>query len=166
MVVYLLCLLAAAVWMDIRRRQISNRLVSLGLLAGFIRNLSEYGWDGSFHFLIQVSIPVLIFYLLFLMHAFGAGDIKLFSVISSCIGLEGFIEVVVYSFLAGAVFSFIILIRNKNLYARLAYFSYYVRTVLSTKSIIKYDYESDGKQNFIHFSTAILIGYGIYLWKG
>lgn len=115
--------------------------------------------------MIQVSVPILIFYLLFLMHAFGAGDIKLFSVVSSCIGLAGFREVVIYSFLAGALFSLIVLIRNKNLYARLAYFSYYVRTALVTKSITKYDYESDGKQNFIHFSTGILIGYGFYLCK-
>lgn len=163
--VFLLCLLAAAVWMDIRTRRISNRLIGLGLFIGYIRNLSGYGWNGSFHFLIQISVPVLVFYLLFLMHVLGAGDIKLFSVIGSCVGLEGLAAVIVYSFLAGAVFSFAVLIRNKNLYARLAYFSSYVRTALYTKSIARYDYESDGKQNFIHFSAAVFVGFCMYLYR-
>lgn len=152
-----------AVWTDVRTGRISNRLIGLGLFLGYIRNLSEYGWNGSFYFLIQISVPVLMFYLLFLMRALGAGDIKLFSVICSCIGFHGFVKVVIYSFLAGAVFSVLVLIYNKNFYARLAYFSEYVCTVLQTKSIAKYDYESDGKQNFIHFSIAVFIGYFMYL---
>lgn len=149
--------------MDIRTKKISNRLILSGLLLGCIRNLTEYGWKGSIYFLILISLPVLVFYLLFLMRALGAGDIKLFSVISSCIGLEGFVEVVKFSFLAGAVCSFLLLLRNQNLYHRIAYLSDYIRTALLTKSIAKYDYESDGKQNFIHFSVSILIGYMVYL---
>ena len=84
----LLLLLIMAVWMDIRTNKISNRLIGFGLFLGYIRNFEEYGWDGSIHFLIQISLPVLVFYLFFLMHVLGAGDIKLFSVISSCIGLK------------------------------------------------------------------------------
>lgn len=149
--------------MDVRTGKISNRLVMSGLFLGYIRSLSEYGWNGSIYFLIRISIPVLVFYLLFLMHAFGAGDIKLFSVISSCIGLEGLVKVVVFSFLVGAVFAVCILIRNKNLYSRIVYLSGYVRTALLTKSISKYDHASDGKQNFIHFSIPVFIGFIMYL---
>ncbi len=161
--VCLLCLLAAAVRMDLQTKKISNRLILSGLLLGCMRNLAQYGWKGSIYFLILISFPVLIFYLLFLMRALGAGDIKLFSVISSCIGLEGFLEVVKFSFLAGAACSFLVLLRNKNLYARIHYLSHYVKTALLTKSITKYDYESGGKQNFIHFSIAILAGFIVYL---
>lgn len=161
--VCLLFLLTAAVWTDIHTNKISNRLIGLGLFLGYIRNLMVYGWNGSVYFLIQISLPVLVFYLLFLMRALGAGDIKLFSVIGSCIGLEGLVEVVIYSFLSGAAFSCIVLIRNQNLYSRLTYFSGYIRTALLTKSITKYDYESDGKQNCIHFSASILVGFFVYL---
>lgn len=143
--------------------RISNRLIIPGLLTGFIRNLAESGWRGSIYFLIQISVPVLIFFLLFLMHALGAGDIKLFSVIGSCIGIEGLLKVIVYSFFVGAGSSYFVLIRNQNFYARMAYFFHYVKTSLCTKSIARYDYQSDGKQNFIHFSVAILIGFFMYL---
>lgn len=159
----LLCLLAAAAWMDIRTTKISNRLILSGWTLGCIRNLLEYGWKGSIYVLIQISIPVLVFYLLFLMHALGAGDIKLFSVIGSCIGLNGFVKVVLFSFAAGTVSSLLILIRNRNFYERIAYFFCYFKTALLTKSITKYYYESDEKKNYIHFSIAILTGYFMYL---
>ena len=149
--------------MDIRTRKISNRLILSGLVLGCIRNLSQYGWKGSIYFLILISLPVLVFYLLFLMRALGAGDIKLFSVISSCIGLKGVLDIIIYSFLTGAVLSLIVLIHNKNLYSRIAYLSEYVKRALYTKSIAKYDYKSDGKQNFIHFSVSIFVGYVVYL---
>ena len=137
--------------MDIRTGKISNRLIGLGLFLGYIFNLIEYGWNGSFYFLIRISVPVLLFYLLFLMRALGAGDIKLFSVISSCIGLKGVLDIIIYSFLTGAVLSLIVLIHNKNLYSRIAYLSEYVKRALYTKSIAKYDYKSDGNQKYIHF---------------
>ena len=149
--------------MDLQTNKISNRLIMSGLFLGCIRNLAGYGWMGSIYFLIRISFPVLVFYLLFLMHALGAGDIKLFSVICSCIGLRNLTRVVLFSFLAGAVFSSVMLIRNKNLYSRIAYFSGYIRSALFTKSIPKYECESDGKQNYIHFSLPFLIGYLIYL---
>lgn len=149
--------------MDVQTKKISNRLILLGLFLGCIHNITKYGWKGSIYFLILISLPVLIFYLLFLMRALGAGDIKLFSVISSCIGLEGFVEVAVFSFLAGAACSLFVLLHNRNLYGRIAYLSHYIRTALLTKSITKYDYESDGKQNCIHFSASILVGFFVYL---
>ena len=152
-----------AVWMDLQSRRISNRLIVCGLLLGYVRNLSEYGWKGNFYFFLQVSVPIIMLYLLFLMRAFGAGDIKLFSVVSCCIGLEGFFQVFVYSFLAGAVLALLLMLRNRNLYARLHYFFSYVRMVCYTKAITAYQYESDGKQNYLHFSIAILAGYIFYL---
>lgn len=159
----LFCLLATAAWMDLRTRKISNRLILSGWMLGCIRNLLEYGWKGSIYFLIQISLPVLMFYLLFLMRALGAGDIKLFSVISSCIGIKGLLKVVFFSFLAGAGLSLAVMIRNRNFYQRITYFFSYSKTVLLTKSIKKYDYESDGKQNYIHFSIAVWIGFAMYL---
>ena len=96
------------------------------------------------------------------MHVLGAGDIKLFSVISGFTGFWELAEVIFYSFLAGAVFSLIVLIRNHNLSARLMYVLNYVKTALVTKSIPYYDYKSDGKQNVIPFSAVIFAGFLIY----
>ena len=72
------------------------------------------------------------------------------------------IDAIFYSFFTGAVFSLIILIRNRNLSARLMYVLNYVKTALVTKSIPYYDYKSDGKQNVIPFSAVIFAGFLIY----
>lgn len=164
-IICLINILAVAAWMDLRTKRIRNQLIAFGLFLGYIENILNFGWFGSIYFLIRISVPVLVFYLLFLMHTLGAGDIKLFSVIGSLIGLKALSEVVVYSFLVGAVASFIVLIRNQNLYARINYLFHYIRFLLNQKSIIKYDCESDGHQNMIHFSVAIFIGFTIFLLK-
>lgn len=158
----LFVILSIAAWMDIQTKRVSNRLVGCGLVLGFLFHIVKYGWVGSIYFFIRIMIPVLVFYLFFLMRVLGAGDIKLFSVISSFIGLKGLAEVLVYSFLAGAVFSLIVLFRNRNLSARLNYVLYYVKTAIVTKSIPRYDYQSDGKQNVIPFSAVIFAGFLIY----
>lgn len=151
--------------MDIRTKRVSNFLVCFGIALGFVFLIAQYGWTGAIYFFIRILIPILVFYLLFLMRALGAGDIKLFSVISSFIGLKGFAEVIFYSFLAGAAYSMLVLIRNRNLSARLRYATSYVQTALVTKSIPKYDHRSDGKQNVIPFSAAVFAGYLFFLIK-
>ncbi len=50
---------------------------------------------------------------------------------------------------------------HRSLIARLAVFGNYVRQSLAEGRILKYPQEPEGKQHIIHFSIAILIGYGI-----
>lgn len=158
-------ILAAAAWMDIRTKRVSNRLVIFGLCLGFVLHLGMNGWMGILIFFIRIIVPILVFYLFFLMRVLGAGDIKLFSVVCGFIGIRESIRVVMYSFLAGAACSLVVLLYNRNLFARLMYVSDYIKTALVTKSIPRYDYESDGKQNVIPFSAAIFAGYIVYLLK-
>ena len=157
----LFCLLAAAVWMDVRMGRISNRLIIPGLLTGFIRNLAESGWRGSIYFLIQISVPVLIFFLLFLMHALGAGDIKLFSVIGGICGFQILFITVAASFAVAACMSMWKMLYHHSLISRLSVFGDYISQCLLSGRLLKYPRESEGKQHIIHFSIAILVGFGI-----
>ncbi len=156
-----LLLLSVAVWMDIRSCRISNRLIVSGLLIGLLIQVWQYGIRGVGIFIVNVSIPVILLYLLFLMRALGAGDIKLFSVISSIWNLKIACITIMASFFIGAVISFCKLILERNLFSRLCVFRDYVCQVMATGKILKYPRESGGKQNFIHFSVAILIGFFI-----
>lgn len=162
-VILTLLLLSMAVWMDIRTCRISNRLIVSGLLLGLFIQMEEYGIKGVGIFIINVSIPVVLLYLLFLMRALGAGDIKLFSVISSIWNLKITCIIMMAGFLAAAILSLCKLIYNRNLFSRLCVFWNYIRLVAMSGRIEKYPRESEGKQNFIHFSVAILIGFFIAL---
>lgn len=156
-----LLLLSVAVWMDIRSWRISNRLMVSGLFLGLFFQIWQYRIRGVGIFIVNVSIPVILLFLLFLMRALGAGDIKLFSVISSIWNLKIACITIIASFFIGAVMSLCKLICERNLFSRLCIFRDYVCQVMATGKIKKYPRESGGKQNFIHFSVAILIGFFI-----
>lgn len=162
-VVLTLLLLSIAVWMDIRSWRISNRLIASGFLVGFIFQIRQYGIQGIGIFILNVLVPVILLYLLFLMRALGAGDIKLFSVISSIWNLKTACITIVAGFVVAAILSLCKLIYHRSLFPRLCVFVNYVRQVMTTGKLEKYPGESEGKQNFIHFSVAILIGFLITL---
>ena len=76
------------------------------------------------------------------MHALGAGDIKLFSMIGAFISTEQLLQIMLLAFVVGAVIGVL-----KLVYRRL--FTGYVC----------------GKLTQIHFSPAVLIAYLISIWR-
>lgn len=156
-----LTLLSMATATDIQRFQISNRLVASGFLIGCFFQLSEWGVKGIGVFLLNVSIPVILLYLLFLIRALGAGDIKLFSMIGGIWGLQVLCVTIAVSFLVAAIMSLCKILFHRNLISRLWVFREYISRVLVSGRLLTYPQESQEKQHVIHFSVAILIGYAI-----
>lgn len=127
--------------MDFGNEKISNRLIVSGLFWGLAFRLLGEGSAGLVHFLVNISIPVILLFLLFQMRAVGAGDIKLFSVVGGFLTTEQLLYVMLAAFAAGACIGLIKL-------------AYRVRTT-------GYQF---GTITVIHFSTAILIGYFFIVW--
>lgn len=134
-------ILIIAVWSDIRTTKISNRLILVGLTAGLFFRIWGSGWTGIFTYLVNISIPVILLYLLFLKRALGAGDIKLFSVIGGFLGTIQLVQIIGVSFLAGGMLSLLKIIQ----------------LILQKKWHC-------GNKHFIHFSIAILIAY-LTVWR-
>lgn len=142
MYLILLLLILIAVYTDMTKTVISNRLIIFGFIIGlFFRIFGEEKAD-ILVYIVNISIPVILLYLLFCMQAIGAGDIKLFSMIGAFIATEQLLRIMVMSFVAGAVIGVM-----KLVYRRL--FSGYI----------------PGKLTQIHFSPAILIAYLICIWR-
>lgn len=127
--------------MDFGNEKISNRLIVSGLFWGLAFRLLGEGSAGVVHFLVNISIPVILLFLLFQMRAVGAGDIKLFSVAGGFLTTKQLLYVMLAAFAAGAAIGLIKLV-------------YRVRTT-------GYQF---GTITVIHFSTAILIGYFVIVW--
>lgn len=53
-----------------------------GVMTGYAAHIRGEGEKGIILVTVMMLIPVILFYLLFLMHAMGAGDIKLFMALS------------------------------------------------------------------------------------
>jgi len=134
--------LACAVYTDMTRTRISNRLIASGLMIGFFFRIVTEGMTGVFFFGVNILIPVIFLNLLFQMRALGAGDIKLFSMLGAYISTEQLLKLMVLAFAIGALLGI----------CKIAY------------QFICLKYEL-GKLTQIHFSPAILIAYCIVTWR-
>lgn len=156
-----LTLLSIAAVTDIQSLRISNRLIVSGLFLGCFFQILESGVKGIGVFLLNVSIPVILLYLLFLIRALGAGDIKLFSMIGGIWGLQVLCITIAVSFLMAAAMSFCKILYHRNLISRLRVFREYTERVLAYRRLLEYPQDFQGNQHIIHFSIAILVGYAI-----
>ena len=103
-------LVLIAVTTDLRSGKISNRLILTGLGIALIRGWLCSGIDGLVKCIFQISFPVIMLYLFFLIGALGAGDIKLFSLISGFINFKMMFVCMIASFVFGALISIILMI--------------------------------------------------------
>lgn len=120
--------------------RISNRLIVSGLIWGFALRIMGEGSAGAVHFLVNISIPVILLFLLFQLRALGAGDIKLLSVAGGFLTAGQLMYLIAATFLTAAIIG-----AGKLVYR---------------KGILR---QREGK-TLIHFSLAILIGYFITIW--
>lgn len=130
-----------AVVADLRKTRISNRLIASGLILGLAFRIVGAGVAGIVHFLVNISIPVILLFLLFQLRLLGAGDIKLFSVIAGFLTIRQTFYVMLAAFVAGGVIGIAKLLYLKATTGRFG----------------------EGR-TLIHFSTAILIGYLFIVW--
>lgn len=137
----MLTFLTMAAVMDYKEWRISNRLICAGLIWGLAFRILGEGSAGVVYFLINLSIPVILLFLLFQMRVLGAGDIKLFSMAGGFLSTEQLMHLMVLSFLAAAVIGL----------GKLVYIGR--RPVFFWK-----------ERTLIHFSTAILVAYFILVW--
>ena len=138
----LLIPLGWAVYTDLTQTRIRNRLIVVGLLAGFFYRIVVEGTLGVLFFFINISIPVILLNLLFQMRALGAGDIKLFSMLGAFLSIEQLLKLIVMAFVIGAV---------------LGSFKIVYQFIFRKMKL--------GKLTYIHFSPAILIAYLFVVWR-
>ena len=128
-------ILFTAVIQDFMCMKISNRLILMGLFCSIAFGISIGGVPQIIYILWNISFPVIILYLLYVLGILGAGDIKLFSVIAGFLTLKTWWVCVEAAFLVGAAMGlFKLLFKN------------YVKDA-----------------HTIHFSVPILAGYLYYL---
>lgn len=97
--VLLFSFLSLAAGQDIRSGKISNRLIVLGMVFGGCLQVLQHHAEGIYFFLRNISVPIILFYLLFQMRVLGAGDIKLFSMMGSILTIQELCKCIVYGFL-------------------------------------------------------------------
>lgn len=160
----LACLLAVAVYSDIRYYRISNFIAAPAIAAGFIINAVTGGPKGLLAACLAAAAPAVLLMILFALRMMGAGDIKLFSAAGAIMGPHFILYAVVFSFLVGGVMAAAVILLRRNAKSRLSHIAAYLKTVLLCRTLVPYtefEDKSDGAK--FHFSPAIAAGCCIQL---
>ena len=161
-IVIVLFLSLFAYMCDLRDGKVPNGLILWGYAGGFIYAICEKGASGILEAIISLVWPILLLYVLFRIRALGAGDIKLISVISLFLNGHQVINIIYLSFLIGAGFGAIRLVRHRQIIAHLYMFSDYIQSVIREKRPIHYHGSDDGLGR-IHFCGCIFAACAIVL---
>ncbi|WP_176761903.1 prepilin peptidase [Pseudobutyrivibrio sp. YE44] len=120
-------ILTLATIFDARAYRIPNQLIGLGYVAGLYLNILQFQTIGIVYFIIKAIWPIILLYLLYQWKGLGAGDIKLFSVMSTLVGMRVTTDVFVLSvMLAGVAVLALVLYEGRLEIKRKLHYSYYI----------------------------------------
>ena len=164
-------ILIAAVYTDYRQNRIPNWIIIFGLISGCFISYMYGGIGMLLEGLLGIVLPIVLLYPVFVIGGMGAGDLKLFAVVGSYLGIKGITISFISAFIVGATISLVKMICFHNFKERIYYFfSYLSDLFLKGKWQL---YETQTGQNLneslefpkhkIHFALPIFLGVAIYL---
>lgn len=160
-------LLLTAAIMDLRRGKISNRIIVFGWLVAYSMAAMDMGMLQGLLIWKRVCCVILLFWPLFLLHAIGAGDIKLWSVIAAVYSLSFLFWVMVVLFILAGIVS-VAVMGYRHLFAKRL--RYMVRYFCWGRACGKYyDQNRDGTGITIKLAPFTCVAYGMVLlgrWRG
>lgn len=104
----LVVLLAAAVY-DVRYRRIPNWVSVGGIALGLLANTLTKGIPGLLFSLGGFAIGFGLYFLLYVFHAMGAGDVKLMGAIGALVGWQNWVAIFVIAAIVGGIMAMILI---------------------------------------------------------
>ncbi|MDR1700672.1 MAG: prepilin peptidase [Lachnoclostridium sp.] len=151
---------------DLYYYKVPNTLLAYGLFLSFLLRVVG-NRENFFPWLVGGLIPFLLCFILYLLGAIGASDVKLFSVIGSFYPYKTGIQIILVSMFIGAFFSVIQIIRMKDFRRRWYVLQNYLIRMIIEKKRIPYEKEKASVLPFavcIFFASLIVIA--IKRWQG
>lgn len=111
--------IAIAFYTDIRYCRIPNRLSLIAAMSGLLYFAFRDGWRGLLHSLVALSTLFIVSFILYLLRAIGAGDVKLFAAIGALMGVEYGLLLFIYALLFAGLIAIIISVKQRKLPERI-----------------------------------------------
>ena len=108
-------LVVVAAFLDLRRRRIPNWLTVPGMVAGLSINAYQTGWTGLKHGLLGMLLALVVYGLLFAIHAMGGGDVKLMAAVGAFTGPEAWLSIFAITAVVGGMLAIITLLTHGGL---------------------------------------------------
>nr|WP_294492356.1 prepilin peptidase [uncultured Anaerosporobacter sp.] len=153
----LIILLVLATVSDFKTYRIPNKLILSGLVISFYFQFLEGFFLSVLYSLGILLLICIVFLPIYYIRAIGAGDIKLFAMISCFVGMKQGIQVIIVAFIIGGVFSIVKLFYYHIFRSQLQSLAEYITQTYYLKKIVPYSSISSKKKNVIHFSFPILL---------
>ncbi len=151
--------LTVAVIYDRKSYRIPNAWILMGFGVGLILAILRDGPMGLTYGLLRAAIPIVALYFLFYVRALGAGDIKLLAVMATmCSTTKEVWEIILLSFVIGAIIGLIRLLLNGQLFVRISNFVTYILQCAYSRSVEPYGTIAH-QDAYLHFSVCILLAY-------
>lgn len=116
--ILLCCLLALAVWHDVRTRRIPNALVFGGALLGLALNslypagaslfTADFGGIGLLWSLAGLGAGLALLLPMYVLRTLGAGDVKMMAMVGAFVGPQAVVVCTVLTLLAGGVLALLV----------------------------------------------------------
>jgi prepilin peptidase CpaA len=111
--IFIVFLLIACVF-DFRYAILPNKLTVCGTIVGIVFHTWFNGWNGLYFALVGAVTGFFLIFILYLIGALGAGDVKLFAAIGAIMGVTFMLQTFVYAILcAGFIGLFLLLIQRQ-----------------------------------------------------
>ena len=107
------CALVGAGW-DVATRRIPNWLTYGSLAGGLVIRACFGGWHGVWYGLAGALVGGGIFFMFFLVHGMGAGDVKLMAAVGGLAGLAQVLMIVLTSAIAGGVLALFFMVAKRR----------------------------------------------------
>jgi len=114
-VVLLIVVIVAAIY-DLRYRRIPNWLTASGMLAGLVMNTFLLPiWPGIQLSLLGLATGFGLYFILYALHAMGAGDVKLMGAVGTIVGTSYWFRIFLITAMLGGVMAAIYALLKKRL---------------------------------------------------
>jgi prepilin peptidase CpaA len=113
-VILVALVLTAAIW-DLKSRRIPNWLSLTGILCGIALNSFLYGWSGLKESLEGMGTAFAVYFVLYLVRAMGAGDVKLMAAVGAFVGPGNWFMIFLITAVLGGVIALAVLAWRKRL---------------------------------------------------
>lgn len=113
-IIFMSMVTLTALFDDIRRYKISNKICLAGLLAAILVNLAEAILGHSvWNYVIGALAAFLLMFMAYIIMAVGAGDVKLVGVLGLLVGLRFVGTIVLWAFLYTGIFGVLLMFCKK-----------------------------------------------------
>jgi prepilin peptidase CpaA len=113
--ILLVLIVAPAALFDYRQRRVPNWLSLAGVLLGIGLNFFLYETPGLWNSLKGMGLAFAIYFLLYLIHAMGAGDVKLMAAVGAIAGMWNWVGILVVTLLFGGLAALVLVTGKRRL---------------------------------------------------